>query len=144
MSQTTTKSATTPAKKPVDIHVGERLRRLRILNSLSQSQLAQSLGLTFQQVQKYEKGVNRLSATRLFEVSNLFDVEPNYFFEGLATELSTAKPSGFEIKRMDEENPFQNDRNLKLVSAFERIEDEAVRESIYNMIRSVAKQDQSA
>ncbi len=68
---------------PVDIHVGSRLRAARVMRGQSQTNLADKLGLTFQQVQKYETGANRISASKLFDISKIWGVTPNYFFEGL-------------------------------------------------------------
>ena len=75
----------TKASTPVDLHVGQRLRIGRKLAGLSQEQLAERLGVTFQQVQKYEKGTNRISASRLFGAARLLSVPVSFFFEGLAT-----------------------------------------------------------
>ena len=69
---------------PIDVHVGSRVRMRRKLMGVSQEKLAEALGLTFQQVQKYERGVNRVSASKLFESANFLGVEVSYFFDGLA------------------------------------------------------------
>jgi transcriptional regulator with XRE-family HTH domain len=71
---------------PVDLHVGARVRMRRKLLGVSQEKLADALGLTFQQVQKYERGANRISASKLFETARFLGVPPAYFFEGLASE----------------------------------------------------------
>ena len=68
---------------PIDIHVGSRVRLRRTLMGMSQEKLGQALGLTFQQVQKYERGTNRISASRLYHLSLIFDVPVEHFFEGL-------------------------------------------------------------
>src|ERR1700709_1304619 len=73
---------------PIDLHVGARVRMRRKLLGMSQEKLADALGLTFQQVQKYERGANRVSASKLFEISRFLDVAPAYFFDGLAGEPS--------------------------------------------------------
>src|ERR1700756_2733344 len=67
---------------PIDIHVGSRVRFRRMLLGMSQEKLGEKLGLTFQQVQKYEKGINRIGASRLQQISRTLDVPPAYFFEG--------------------------------------------------------------
>ena len=69
---------------PVDLHVGGRVRMRRKLLGVSQEQLADSLGLTFQQIQKYEKGANRISASKLWDIARFFKVDIDYFFQGLA------------------------------------------------------------
>ena len=71
---------------PVDLYVGARFRSLRAMRSLSQTEIAEKLGISFQQVQKYEKGTNRISASTLYRISRILNVQPNYFFEGLQDE----------------------------------------------------------
>ena len=68
---------------PIDVHVGSRLRMRRMLMGLSQEKLGDSLKVTFQQIQKYEKGSNRISASRLFEISGILDVSLQFFFDGI-------------------------------------------------------------
>jgi len=68
--------------REIDIHLGRLLRARRLEQHMSQSQLADALGVTFQQIQKYEKGINRISAGRLFEIANLLGVPITFFFEG--------------------------------------------------------------
>jgi len=74
---------------PVDLHVGKAIRTRRKLRGVSQEQLGDALGLTFQQVQKYERGANRVSASKLFDIANALDVDIAYFFQGLAIEGDT-------------------------------------------------------
>lgn len=69
--------------KRIDRHVGQQLRKARVLRDMSQEELAEAIGLTFQQVQKYERGMNRLSASRMYQISKILRVRPAYFFEGL-------------------------------------------------------------
>ena len=126
--------------KIVDQHVGQRLRMLRIMNGLSQKQLAQSLELTFQQVQKYEKGVNRLAASRIFECSVLFGVEPNFFFEGVVPQMATKRAVGFKVTREIDDNSLQSDRNLKLLAAYQNVADTDVQERILALVRAIAHQ----
>lgn len=77
---------------PVDIHVGKRVRALRMARGMSQEGLAEHLAVTFQQVQKYEKGTNRISASRLFQISRVLEVDPGYFFIGLSEDGLSASP----------------------------------------------------
>jgi transcriptional regulator with XRE-family HTH domain len=74
---------TLPTAREVDLHVGVRFRQLRKARGLSQHKVAEALGLTFQQVQKYERGINRISASKLYEAAQAMDVDVRYFFEGL-------------------------------------------------------------
>ncbi len=83
---------------PVDVHVGRRFRVRRTLLGLSQEKLGEALGLTFQQVQKYESGANRISASRLYQIGHLLDVPVSYFFEEL-TEPETQQTT--EIQRVE-------------------------------------------
>ncbi len=69
---------------PVDVHVGSKVRQLRVLKNMSQTALGNRLGISFQQIQKYEKGSNRVSSSRLWELSNIFDVPVEYFFDDLS------------------------------------------------------------
>lgn len=71
---------------PVDTHVGKRIRQRRWLVGMTQQQLAEKVGIKFQQIQKYETGANRVSASRLWDIADALDVQVSYFFEGLATE----------------------------------------------------------
>jgi len=70
-------------KHPVDVHVGKRIRHRRWMNGTTQQQLAESVGIKFQQIQKYETGMNRVSASRLWDIATVLDVPVSFFFEGL-------------------------------------------------------------
>src|SRR3954467_340852 len=78
---------------PVDVHVGARIRLRRTLLGLSQSTLAEQLGLTFQQVQKYERGSNRVSSSRLFDLCRILNVPIAYFYDEMGTEVSKQSPA---------------------------------------------------
>ncbi|MEO1091662.1 MAG: helix-turn-helix transcriptional regulator [Pseudomonadota bacterium] len=130
----------------VDRHVGRRLRMRRLLLGMSQERLGELLGLTFQQIQKYERGANRLGASRLFEAARALEVEVSFFFEelltgpdapaaslGLAEEASSYAASGFT-------STVQGGRDtLELVRAFERIGDPDLRRKILDLTKSVAE-----
>ena len=110
---------------PVDIHVGQQLKRMRILRNLTQTDVAQGLKISFQQVQKYELGRNRISASRLFELSHILNVPPAFFFEGL-------EDSHNESKRA------LDDEATKIASMFTRIEDARLRAQIRIFINELA------
>ena len=74
-------------KHPVDVHVGQRVRHRRWLLGMTQQQLAQSVGIKFQQIQKYETGTNRISASRLWDIADTLGVNVGFFFEGLAEQV---------------------------------------------------------
>ena len=75
---------------PVDLHVGKRIRQRRWLVGMTQQQLAEQVGIKFQQIQKYETGANRVSASRLWDISEAMDVPVNFFFEGIQNEVTAA------------------------------------------------------
>ena len=127
---------------PVDVHVGKRLRLRRTLLGYSQEKLGSLLGLTFQQVQKYERGTNRIGSSRLYKISSVLDVPVSYFFEGFEeTEGGGAKaapasglaeePASFETSPMDRRE------TLELVRAYYRIEDPQVRRRVFELIKSL-------
>ena len=112
---------------PVDIHVGKKIRQARLVRGLTQSGVAKQLGLSFQQLQKYETGYNRVSASKLYELSQLLDVAPSYFFEGLAT----GEPEPAPTTLMD-------DQTAKAVQALAWIQDEKVKNHLRSMIHEIA------
>jgi transcriptional regulator with XRE-family HTH domain len=126
---------------PVDRHVGSRVRMRRLMLGLSQSRLADQLELTFQQVQKYEKGSNRIGAGRLHQLSYILDVPVSFFFEG------APKPAGLPSRRRDAPSPhyltdfLATANGQALVKAFMRIKRTAVRRSIVRMLEAIAAED---
>ncbi len=118
---------------PVDIQVGRRARERRTLEGMSQTAVANKLGLTFQQLQKYERGHNRISASKLYELANIFDVPVSYFYEGM--EAGKGAPSRDETLTKRE--------TLELVRAYYAISDPAVRDSIRKLTQAAPKLSQS-
>ncbi len=146
----TSSAASAPEKSkpgmpnPVDIHVGSRVRLRRTLLGLSQEKLGAALGLTFQQVQKYERGANRIGASRLFHLSRILDVPVSYFFEELSAEsaLGGARAPGLaEDKDSYEPDPLAKRETLELVRAYYKITDPKVRRKVFDLIKSMAKQE---
>ncbi len=127
---------------PVDAHVGSRVRLRRMLVGLSQEKLGDQLGLTFQQVQKYEKGVNRIGASRLYQLSQILEVPVQFFFEGAPP---TNGSSGSGYGKPDTEAflyEFLNTRDgLELNRAFVRISDSQVRRSIVDLVRAIGQSE---
>ena len=125
---------------PIDMHVGSRVRMRRLLIGLSQEKLGKRMGLTFQQIQKYEKGVNRIGASRLFELSQILEVPVQFFFEG-APVGSNATRGG--LAEPDSESflyEFLNTRDgLELNRAFVKIADAQVRRSVVDLVRSIGR-----
>ncbi len=131
---------------PVDVHVGQRLRLRRALMGLSQERLAELVGVTFQQIQKYERGANRIGSSRLYELSRVLAVPIDYFFEGLEeTERSApglAEPAaGFRHETETRPEPRIIDRRetLELVRAFNRIADPLVRRRLFDLAKALAE-----
>jgi transcriptional regulator with XRE-family HTH domain len=81
-------------KHPVDVHVGKRIRHRRWMNGTTQQHMAENVGIKFQQIQKYETGMNRVSASRLWDIANVLDVPVSFFFEGLDQEAASDAPNG--------------------------------------------------
>lgn len=133
---------------PVDIHVGARMRVRRNLIGLSQEQLGKALGLTFQQIQKYERGTNRMGSSRLFQVAQILSVPISYFFEEMPSAIATPQQGFAEGEQEGLENaPTPANRNadilyrretLELVRAYYAIQDAKQRRKIYELIRSMA------
>lgn len=124
----------TPNK--IDQLVGQRIRWRRKELKWTQEQLGEKLSLTFQQVQKYEKGVNRISAGRLFEVAGVLDVPILYFFEGAEDYL--AMPAGMAEDSEAAPLPHLDQEAMELVAAFQKIEDDLLRKSLLNTIKAAA------
>ncbi len=122
---------------PIDVHVGARLRQRRALLGMTQTNLGNALGLTFQQVQKYERGTNRISASRLFDLLRVLDVPLEYFFDDMPPEVaasSLAKGRG-KAKKLPsyEPDPMATRETLELVRAYYKISDPQVRKRLYEL-----------
>ena len=127
---------------PVDVHVGMRLREKRTILGLSQMQLADYLGITFQQIQKYERGTNRISESRLVDLSSVLETEIMYFFEDMPLEVSTQSPRLRSVLKETVEdingNPLMKRETLELVRVYYKIQDPKQRKSVVNLCRSLA------
>src|SRR5580704_15844513 len=134
---------------PIDIHVGSRIRLRRTLLGMSQERLGEALGLTFQQVQKYERGVNRVGASRLFDLSRVLDVPISFFFDDMPeqtanafgtqnTSLATRRAVGFaDAQDAFADDAFSRRETLELVRAYYRIPDAAVRKRMFDLIKAM-------
>ena len=133
---------------PIDRHVGSRVRMRRILLGMSQEKLGEALGLTFQQVQKYEKGTNRIGASRLQQISQTLNVQPAFFFDGAPT-LDNANGNEHAMPGVAEDGPsstfvldfIATAEGLALNKAFARIPDAKVRKRIIELVNSLAAED---
>lgn len=139
---------TTGKPNPVDAHVGNRLRVRRTLLGLSQEKVGEAMGLTFQQVQKYERGANRIGASRLWDMSRVLDCPVAYFFEEMDDSTAGASPrnqaGASDIEMPHEDDPMVRRETLELVRAYYEIGDEHVRRRIYELARSLAAMEEAA
>lgn len=130
---------------PIDVHVGSRVRLRRMLLGISQEKLGERLGLTFQQVQKYEKGVNRIGASRLFDLSTVLAVPISFFYEDAPANEARVQPiPGFAEAAPADSNilEFLSTREgLELNRAFSRISDAKQRRAVLDLVRSLADVD---
>ncbi|CAA7624999.1 Uncharacterized HTH-type transcriptional regulator Smed_0045 [Candidatus Terasakiella magnetica] len=127
---------------PIDVHVGGRLRLRRTLLGLSQEALGSALGLTFQQVQKYERGANRIGASRLYDLSRALDVPIEYFYDEMSAAVEAASPRHMTQAEADPE-PSPNDSStrretLDLVRTYYKIKNPSVRRRVYELARALA------
>ncbi len=125
---------------PIDVYVGSRVRMRRTLLGMSQEKIGNALGLTFQQIQKYERGANRISSSKLFKMSGLLDVPVSYFFEDMPDQPEKHARS-FKGEKPE---PFEQDRlavreSLELVRSYYSIENPKARKRIFELIKSLAQ-----
>ena len=126
---------------PVDLHVGRRMRLRRNLLGISQETLAHKLGLTFQQVQKYERGLNRISSSRLFDISKVLNVRVSYFFDEMDEDVSAGSPLSLSLgdgsrKTADDAvaDPMLREEAITLVNAFNKIKNPRLHRLIYHLV----------
>lgn len=124
--------------REIDRHVGSRLRYRRIMMDYSQTYLAERVGLSFQQFQKYEKGTNRISASKLHEFAKLLDVPVSFFFDDMPSDMKAAAQATPPSITPDE-NPFDEPEVQEFVKAYRAIPDAAVRRSIFLAVKAVAR-----
>jgi transcriptional regulator with XRE-family HTH domain len=127
---------------PVDIHVGGRIRLRRTLLGMSQQKLGDAIGLTFQQVQKYERGTNRVGSSRMFELSRVLDVPVSYFFEDMGADTAArgrqhAMGHASAAAESDERDPMTKRETLELVRAYYKIIDPKVRKRLFEMTKAL-------
>ncbi len=113
---------------PIDVHVGSRVRRSRTLLGMNQNQLGEKLGITYQQIQKYETGFNRISASRLYQMTRILDVPVSFFFDGIVEGASAWPPDNILVKR----------ETLEFVRAYYRIGDPAARKHLFELTKAMA------
>jgi transcriptional regulator with XRE-family HTH domain len=131
------------APNPVDVHVGTRVRLRRTLLGMTQTGLGDAIGLTFQQVQKYERGVNRIGSSRLFDLARVLDVPINFFFDEMPKDVATkfGGPSKGMAEGAEEFDPdiVSKRETLELVRAYYKIESPQVRKRLFEMVKALGK-----
>lgn len=120
---------------PVDVHVGARVRMRRMLIGMSQERLGESLGLTFQQVQKYEKGSNRIGASRLYQIGSVLGVPIEFFFEGLERDQAA---DGADHGASFDTELLSSAEGIQLNSAFFAISDPRLRKRLLDLVKAMA------
>lgn len=128
---------------PVDVHVGSRVRYRRMIVGMSQEKLGEKMNLTFQQIQKYEKGTNRIGASRLFQLSKILEVPVGYFFEDAFVAVAPARTAE-GLHEPEQEGyllDFLNSREgLDLNKAFAKIQDPKVRRRVIDLVRALSEE----
>lgn len=127
---------------PIDVHVGSRIRLRRTLLGMSQQKLGEAIGLTFQQVQKYERGTNRVGSSRMFELARVLDVPVSYFFEEMGADTAARGRQhalGFatEAPEPGGADPMTKRETLELVRAYYKITDPKVRKRLFEMTKAL-------
>jgi transcriptional regulator with XRE-family HTH domain len=125
---------------PIDVQVGGRLRQRRTLLGMSQMSLGKAVGLTFQQIQKYERGANRLGASKLYEFAKVLDVPVSYFFETMPAEATRFKGRHGTPQTGRSNDPLVKRESLELVRAYYKIRNTSVRKAIANAVRSLRRE----
>jgi len=127
---------------PIDVHVGGRVRLRRTLLGMSQERLGDALGLTFQQVQKYERGANRIGSSRLFHLSQILDVPVSFFFDDMPPVDPDALPGLGEQKQAEfKPDPLVKRETLELVRAYYKITDPGARKRLFELTKAIAKME---
>ena len=131
---------------PIDVHVGSRVRLRRNMLGLSQEKLGEAIGLTFQQVQKYERGANRIGASRLLELSGVLGVPVSFFYDETDPVHAPPVPVGFEEAPQEgfDSDPLRRRETLELVEAYYKIEEASVRRRFFELAKSLAAGTSSA
>ena len=122
---------------PVDVHVGKRMRMKRNMLGMSQEDLGKSVGVTFQQVQKYERGTNRVGCSRLYEIAQVFNVAVGYFFENFDAEASSGATGFAEEDSTFESENINSKEASELIQAYYRITNPEVRNTVLALLKAL-------
>lgn len=134
----------TSTPNPIDVHVGKRLRLRRTLLGFSQEKLGDAVSLTFQQIQKYERGTNRMGSSRLYQLSQILNVPVAYFFDDLEPDIAergAPRSALADETSRESADPDQlgHRETLELVRAYYRIESPLVRKRVFELVKSLAR-----
>jgi len=134
---------TKKSPNPIDKHVGARVRMRRMMISMSQEKLGEKLGITFQQIQKYEKGTNRIGASRLQQIANVLGVPVSFFFEGAP--VPDGSPGGFSESASPAyvSDFLATSDGLALTKAFMKVADSKVRRRIVDLVEAIATEEET-
>jgi len=140
INNTGAKMASKKSPNPIDIHVGSRVRLRRMMLGMSQEKLGEHLGITFQQIQKYEKGTNRIGASRLQAIARVLSVPPAFFFEDAPGVMPVAGNQGFDEPQSASYvvDFLSSSEGLSLNKSFVRIKDSKTRKKIVDLVRAIA------
>ncbi len=133
---------------PVDVYVGKRLRLKRTLQGLSQEAIGSAIGVTFQQIQKYERGINRMGASRLYDFSRALGVPVAYFFEGFTDESGSTDYNAFGLAEnsppsFQGADPMTSRESIDLMRAYYRLKSPVQRKRVLELIKSMAESNES-
>jgi transcriptional regulator with XRE-family HTH domain len=136
--------ASKKSPNPIDVHVGSRVRLRRMMLGMSQEKLGEHLGITFQQIQKYEKGTNRIGASRLQAIARVLSVPPAFFFEDAPGIVPVAGNQGFDEPQSASYvvDFLSSSEGLALNKSFVRIKDSKTRKKIVDLVRAIAGDDE--
>jgi transcriptional regulator with XRE-family HTH domain len=129
---------------PIDVHVGARLKLRRTLLGVSQEKLAESVAITFQQIQKYERGINRIGASRLYDLASVLDVSVDYFFDEMPQQVASQSPAQRSgAKQADVPDAgydlLARRETLELVRSYYQIRDQGVRKRLFELTKAIAR-----
>ena len=128
-------------RNPVDVHVGNRLKLRRTIIGMSQDKLGQTVGLTFQQIQKYEKGANRIGASRLYQFATVLDVPPAWFFDGLEGQPVEGRNGDVLAAAISDMAPMAafSREDIELLRAFQAVTNPVLRRRVADLVRAMAE-----
>ena len=127
---------------PIDVHVGARVRQRRTLFGMTQTNLSDAIGVSYQQMQKYERGGNRISASRLFDLSRVLDVPVEYFFDDMPNAVAASSPANKKRGRAKKPPSYKLDlmatrETLEFVRAYFKIRDSQIRKRLYELTKAL-------